>query len=91
MLDNLELELKRLIVDVLNLEDIVPEEIESEEMLFGEGLGLDSIDALELGVAVQKNFGVKIDPKKEDVKTHFASVRNLAKFISDQKVVQIQC
>ena len=85
-MDNLELEIKKLIVDALNLEDIEPEEIESEEMLFIEGLGLDSIDALELGMAIQKTFGVKIDAKDEDVKTHFASVRNLARFVNANRL-----
>ena len=85
-MDNLELEIKKLIVEALNLEDIEPEEIESEEMLFVEGLGLDSIDALELGMAIQKTFGVKIDAKDEDVKTHFASVRNLAKFVNASRL-----
>lgn len=87
-MDKLEFELKELIIESLNLEDIEPSEIESEEMLFVEGLGLDSIDALELGMAIQKSYGVKIDAKSEDVKTHFASVKNLAKFINSQKAEQ---
>lgn len=77
----LENELKAFIIETLNLEDVTVEEIESEEPLFVEGLGLDSIDALELGVAIQKKYDVRIDAKNEDVKTHFASVRNLARFI----------
>ncbi|WP_417836574.1 phosphopantetheine-binding protein [Thalassospira tepidiphila] len=77
----LENELKAFIIETLNLEDVAVEEIDSEEPLFVEGLGLDSIDALELGVAIQKKYDVRIDAKKEDVKTHFASVRNLARFI----------
>lgn len=81
----LEEKLKALIIEALNLEDIEPAEIDSKEALFGDGLGLDSIDALELGMAIQKTFGVKIDAEKEDVKTHFASVENLAKFISSQQ------
>ncbi|MBS8272793.1 acyl carrier protein [Thalassospira tepidiphila] len=77
----LENELKAFIIETLNLEDVNVEEIDSEEPLFVEGLGLDSIDALELGVAIQKKYDVHIDAKNEDVKTHFASVRNLARFI----------
>lgn len=77
----LENELKAFIIETLNLEDVTVEEIDSEEPLFVEGLGLDSIDALELGVAIQKKYDVRIDAKNEDVKTHFASVRNLARFI----------
>ena len=83
-MDELELTIKRLIVDVLNLEDIEPEEIVSSEMLFVEGLGLDSIDALELGMAIQKSFDVKIDAKTEEVEKHFQSVSNLAAFISSK-------
>ena len=78
----LEQDLKIMIVDVLNLEDISPDEIESENQIFGTGLGLDSIDALELGIAIQKRYGVKIDSQSDDVRTHFATVRNLAAFIS---------
>lgn len=78
---SLENELKAFIIETLNLEDLNVEDIDSEEALFVEGLGLDSIDALELGVALQKKYDVRIDAKNEDVKTHFASVRNLAKFI----------
>ena len=84
-MDELELTIKRLIVDVLNLEDIEPEEIVSSEMLFVEGLGLDSIDALELGMAIQKNFDIKIDASKEDVEQHFQSVGHLAAFISSKQ------
>jgi len=84
-MDELELELKKLIIEALNLEDIEPEEIVSEEMLFVEGLGLDSIDALELGMEIQKKYGIKINSKNEELKTHFASVRNLAKFIQSER------
>ena len=80
--DSLELELKRMIIDVLSLEDIGPEKIDSHEPLFGEGLGLDSIDALELGVAIRQRYGIKITKVSEDIKTHFSSVHNLANFIS---------
>lgn len=78
-------ELKNLIIDVLNLEDITPEEIRADEALFGEGLGLDSIDALELGLALQKKYNISIDAESETTKTHFASVNNLAKFVADSR------
>ncbi|SCA56657.1 Phosphopantetheine-binding protein [Candidatus Terasakiella magnetica] len=84
-MDELELELKKLIIEALNLEDLEPEEIESSERLFVEGLGLDSIDALELGMEIQKKYGIKINSETENIKTHFASVANLAKFISSEK------
>jgi len=84
-MDDLEAEIKRLIVDTLVLEDIAPEEIISDEPLFVEGLGLDSIDALELGVAIRKKYGIKIEATSEKVKAHFYSVQSLARFISDQQ------
>jgi acyl carrier protein len=83
-MDKLEAEIKQLIIDALNLEDIEPSDIESEERLFVEGLGLDSIDALELGVAIEEKFAVSIDPKDEKISEHFYSVRNLAKYVADR-------
>ncbi len=80
-MDELENEIKRLIIDCLKLEDVSPDDIDSEEPLFGAGLALDSIDALELGVALRKRFGIKIDRVNEEVKAHFANVRSLACFI----------
>jgi acyl carrier protein len=82
----MELNIKKLLVDALKLEDIQPEDIDSEEPLFGAGLGLDSIDALELGVAIRQRYGIKIETVTDDIKAHFASVRSLAKFIEGQKV-----
>ncbi|NUB27755.1 phosphopantetheine-binding protein [Azospirillum brasilense] len=84
-MEKLERELKVLIVDALKLEDIAPEEIDSEEPLFNDGLGLDSIDALELGVALRKAYGIKIESVTDDVKQHFANVRSLARFIQSQR------
>lgn len=78
---DLEQELKQLIIDCLDLEDISPEEINSDEPLFVEGLGLDSIDALELGLNIQKKYPVKLDANSEDTKKHFASVNTLKAFI----------
>lgn len=80
------MEIKQLIVSALKLEDLSPEDIGSEEPLFGDaGLALDSIDALELGVAIRKAWGIKIETVTEEVRAHFASVRALAAFISAQK------
>lgn len=84
-MSNLVEELKVLIIDVLNLEDVTPEDIQAEEPLFGEGLGLDSIDALELGLALQKKYNISIDAENENTKTHFASVDNLAKFVAESQ------
>lgn len=84
-MDELEAEIKKMIVDALMLEDISPSEIVSDEPLFVEGLGLDSIDALELGVAIRKKYGIKIEATSEKVKAHFYSVQSLARFISGQQ------
>lgn len=80
-LDDLERDLKELIVKTLKLEGIQPADIDSNEPLFNDGLGLDSIDALELGVAIRKTYGTKIETITDEVKAHFATVRSLAKFI----------
>ena len=84
-MSDLEKEINELIVSALFLEDIRPEDIDPEEVLFGdEGLALDSIDALELGVAIQKKYGVKIDPEDPNIREHFRCVRNLARFVAEQ-------
>ena len=82
---SLELELKQLIVSALSLEEIKPEEIDSDEPLFGDGLGLDSIDGLELGMAIRKAYGVKIEAKKEEVREIFFNVKSIAAFIASQR------
>ena len=74
-------ELKQLIIDALALEDISINDIDSHAPLFNEGLGLDSIDALELGLAIRKKYNVKIDSDKEDVVRIFSSVSTLADYI----------
>lgn len=84
-MESLENQIRHLIVEVLNLEDIAPSDIDPEEQLFNDGLGLDSIDALEIGVELQKQFGVKIDTKDEDLADHFFSVRKLALFVDRQQ------
>jgi acyl carrier protein len=82
---DLEQELKKLIVSALSLEDITPDGINSEEPLFGDGLGLDSIDGLELGMAIRKTYGLTIDAKGEEVRKIFFSVRSIAQFIAGQR------
>lgn len=72
-----EEEVKQLIIDVLQLEDITPADIDTDAPLFVDGLGLDSIDALELGVALQKRYGISLSADSEDTRRHFASVRAL--------------
>jgi acyl carrier protein len=75
-------DLKRLIVDALMLEDIRPEDINSEAPLFGDGLGLDSIDALELAIAIDRRFGVKIEAEDERNREIFRNVASLARHIA---------
>lgn len=83
-MDGLEDRIRKLIIETLNLEDISASDIDPDEALFGEGLGLDSIDALEIGVELQKTFGVKIDTQDENLSSYFSSVRALAQFVSRQ-------
>ncbi len=83
-MENLKQELKAKIIENLNLEDFKVEDIDDNDSLFGDGLGLDSIDALELIVMLDKDYGIKIsDPKKG--KTIFESIQTMAQFIMDNK------
>ena len=83
--DALEEELKKLIIETLRLEDVAPKDIDASQPLFNEGLGLDSIDALELGVALQKKYGLRFDSNAEETRRHFASVRALAAYVISNK------
>ena len=79
-MEELILELKNEIINVLNLEGVRPEDIATDDELFGGGLGLDSIDALELIVLLEKNYGIKLkDPAQG--KEIFRSVRTMAEFV----------
>ncbi|EGY51974.1 phosphopantetheine-binding protein [Neisseria shayeganii] len=79
-------EIKQLIIDSLGLEDLTAADIDSHAPLFGDdGLGLDSVDALELGLAVQKHFGFKLDGENEELRQSFASVATLADFVTQQR------
>ena len=84
-MDKLEVELKQLIINIFELEGIRPEDIVSESPLFGSGLGLDSIDALELGVALKKKYNIHIDGQSSELIEHFASIKNLAGFVVSQQ------
>ena len=79
--ENLEGRLKTLIVDTLMLEDVTPADIVTDAPLFGEGLGLDSIDALELALAIHNEFGVRTREDDERIREYFHSVKSLAEFI----------
>lgn len=82
-----ENEIKQLIIESLFLEDIAAEDIKSDEALFGDGLGLDSIDALELGIALQKKYGLKFSEENEENKKHFATVQSLVEFVQQEKQI----
>lgn len=84
-MNDLNIEIKKLIIETLDLEDIEPADIDDNDALFVDGLGLDSIDALELGVAIKKNYDVKIDNNSDDSKKHFYSVNTLCEFIVDNR------
>ncbi len=86
-MSNLQQEIKQLIIDALGLEDISCDDIDADMTLFGEGLGLDSVDALELGMALQKRFGIKIDAEAKDTHRHFANVASLAAFVNAHQAV----
>jgi acyl carrier protein len=83
-MEDLIAKLKGEIITQLNLEDKTPDDIQTDAALFGDGLGLDSIDALELIVLLEKNYGLKLD-KPEDGRTVFYSVRSMAEFIQSRK------
>ncbi|MCP5040229.1 MAG: acyl carrier protein [bacterium] len=85
MLEKLETELKGLIIDALVLEDVTVEEIDSSEPLFGEGLGLDSIDALEIAMALEQHYGATMSEDDDEIREHFACVRSLAKFVDENR------
>ena len=83
--EEIETKLKDVIVSALDLEDLAAADIQTDAPLFGEGLGLDSIDALELGMAVKKAFGVTFSSNPAENKKTFYSVKTLADYIEQQK------
>ncbi len=83
--DKLELEIKELIISALMLEDLSPGDIDSSEPLFVEGLGLDSIDALEIAMVLEQRYGVAIEDDAEANRERFASVKSLAAFVADNR------
>ena len=79
------LELKELIISGLNLEDVAPGDINDDEPLIGDGLGLDSVYALELGLLVQKKYGIVLNSKTQNLKQIFSSVASLAQYIAENR------
>lgn len=84
-MSELHTEIKQMIIDTLDLEDMETDEIIDDQPLFVDGLGLDSIDALEIGLALQKNYGIKIKSESEDTREHFSSVNNLVALVESQR------
>jgi acyl carrier protein len=84
MSEQLIAEVKKLIINSLRIEGMAPEEIETDAPLFGEGLGLDSIDALQLVVAMEKEFGVVVPDAATGTKV-FQSVRSMAEYITEHR------
>ena len=80
-----ELKMAQLMVEALNLEDMEADEIDPEEQLFGDGLGLDSIDALEISLAISKEYGVQIKAEDEGTREAFATLRSLTAFVENKK------
>jgi len=83
-MDELIAKLKTQIIEQLNLEGVAPDDISADDPLFGEGLGLDSIDALELIVLLEKNYGIRIE-NPADGKKIFATIRSIAEYITANK------
>ncbi|HHT5713204.1 TPA: phosphopantetheine-binding protein [Raoultella ornithinolytica] len=81
----LYLEIKNLIITTLNLEELSADDIDTDAALFGDGLGLDSIDTLELGLAVKNRYGVVLSAESDEMRQHFFSVATLAAFIDAQR------
>jgi acyl carrier protein len=81
----LQQDIAQLIIDTLNLEDLQASDIPPEQPLFGQGLGLDSVDALELALALQKRYDIQIASDSRDARQHFATVASLAAFVEAQR------
>ncbi len=84
-MSNLADELKQMIIDVLALEDISRDDIETDAPLFGDGLGLDSIDALELGLALKKRYNIHLNAESAETKQYFKSIQSLVALVEAQK------
>ena len=85
LLEQLETEIKKLIIEALVLEDLTPEDIDSAQPLFGDGLGLDSIDALEIAMVLEQQYGIEPDDDDEANRQRYASVRNLASYVAEER------
>ena len=84
--DDIHAELKKLIVETLALEDVTPEEIQTEAPLFVEGLGLDSIDALEIAMVLEERYAVTLEDDPETNERIFQSIKSLGEFVTENRV-----
>jgi len=84
-MEKIDDEVKRLIIEILQLENVAPGDIDAQAPLFGEGLGLDSVDALEIAVAMRRRYGIKLSPNSQETRKYFASVRTLAELLSTHR------
>lgn len=84
-MDTLIEEIKSLIAEALMLEDMTPQDIGTDQPIFGEGLGLDSIDALELAMAIDRTYGIRMDAESKETRAAFESVRALAEYVHRAK------
>ncbi len=87
-MQQLNMEIKQLIIDTLNLEGIKTEDIDTDAPLFGDGLGLDSIDALELGLAVKSRYNIVLSAENQEIRQHFFSVATLSAYIRSQQAAR---
>jgi len=85
-LDTLQLDIAQLIIDTLNLEHLKATDIAVEQPLFGDGLGLDSVDALEIALALQNRYAITITSDAKHSRQHFATIASLAAYIDTQRM-----
>lgn len=85
---DLNLELKKKIIETLDLEDVEPADIDDDEPLFVDGLGLDSIDALEIGLMLQVDYGINLKADSEETRRHFASINALSSLVESHRAQQ---
>lgn len=85
-MDSLKLEIKRLLIEALDLEDLTPADIDDDAPLFDtDGVGLDSIDALEIGIVLRKHYRLTIAANDERTRGHFRSINTLAALVASQQ------
>ncbi len=80
-MDATDNEVKALIIETLQLEDVTPADIEAEAPLVGDGLGLDSVDALEIAVALKRRYGIQLSPNSQETRKYFKSVRTISELL----------